>query len=239
MEENNKIRIAASSGETHARHSHLENALITLYDYLPSQNGYKIRLALSQLGIPYQSEEISIFQGHGKSDAYLAVNPTGAVPAVKLDDGRVISESNAILWYLAEGTRLLPDDRYLRAKVAQWLSFEADYVQMTIGTLRYWTLTGKREKRPAAVVEGKVKGSHKALRILDNHFSGSPFLVGNEYSIADISAFAYSHLAEDAGISLSMYPSFLAWVSRVKSQPDFVWTIYPYSIDPHSVGELP
>src|SRR5258705_5476928 len=111
--------------------------MLTLYDYLPSQNGYKIRLLLAQLGRPYRTEIVSIFEGEGQRPDYLAVNPWGAVPAIRLDDGRVLAESNAILFHLARDTVYLPGDAFLQAKTLQWMSFEADYVQMRMGSLRY------------------------------------------------------------------------------------------------------
>jgi glutathione S-transferase len=213
--------------------------MLTLYDYLPSQNGYKIRLLLSHLRLPYRTELVSIFEGEGQHPEYKAINPTGAVPAIRLDDGRVLSESNAILTYLAEGTPYSSDDRYLRAKIQQWMSFEADYVQSTMGSLRYWVLTGKVPRRPPALIEMKRAGSIKALRILDEQFAERPFIVGEHYTIADISLFAYSHVAPDAGIPLDPYPNVRAWIERVRAQPGFVPEIYPYSIDPHSHEELP
>ncbi|MGO1078470.1 glutathione S-transferase family protein [Inquilinus sp. CA228] len=211
--------------------------MITLYDYLPSQNAYKVRLLLSQLQRPWRTEIISIFEGEGQRPEYLAINPTGAVPAIKLDDGRVIAESNAILVFLAEGTAYLPDDRFARAKVLQWLSFEGDYVQSTIATLRHWIMTGKH--RPAALVEAKREGSLKTLAILDRELSQRAWLAGPAYSIADIAAFAYVHRAEEADLPLSDYPSVVAWIDRVRSQPRFLAETFPYSTDPHSVKELP
>lgn len=213
--------------------------MITLYDYLPSQNGYKIRLLMSHLGEPYRTELVSIFEGHGQRPEYLAINPTGAVPAIRLEDGRVLAESNAILSYLAEGSRYYPEDRYLRAKIHQWMSFEADYVQATLGSLRYWTMTGKLPRRAAQWVESKRAGSHKALRILDAQLSQRAFIAGEDYSIADMSLFAYAHRAPEAGVSLSAYPHFSEWVERVRQQPGFLDEIHPYSIDPHSGEELP
>ncbi len=109
--------------------------MLTLYDYLPSQNGYKIRLLLNQLERPFRTEIVSIFEGQGQRPEYLAINPTGAVPAIRLEDGRVLAESNAILFHLAEGSRYLPADAFQRAKVLQWMSFEADYIQATAGSL--------------------------------------------------------------------------------------------------------
>ncbi len=213
--------------------------MITLYDYLPSQNAYKVRLLLAQLQRPYRTEIISIFEGEGQRPDYLAVNPTGAVPAIRLDDGRVIAESNAILFFLAEGTPYLPEDRFTQAKVLQWLSFEGDYVQSTVATLRHWTMTGKRARRPAALVEAKREGSLKTLAILDRELSGRAWLAGPAYSIADIAVFAYVHRAEEAELPLADFPNVGTWIDRVRSQPRFLAETFPYSIDPHSAGELP
>ena len=187
--------------------------MLTLFDYLPSQNGYKIRLLLNQLERPYRTEIVSIFEGHGQRPDYLAINPTGAVPAIRLEDGRVLAESNAILFYLAEGSRFLPNDSFARAKVLQWMSFESDYVQSTAGSMRYWTLTGQIPQRP--------------------------FIIGDDYTIADISLFAYTHVARDAELPLDDYRHITRWIERVRSQPRFIEKVYPYSIDPHSSRELP
>jgi glutathione S-transferase len=213
--------------------------MLTLYDYLPSQNGYKIRLLLSHLRRPYRTQLVSIFEGEGRRPEYLAVNPTGAVPAIRLEDGRVLAESNAILFHLADGTELLPDDAFVRAKVLQWMSFEADYVQSTAGSLRYWTLTGKLPRRAPALVESKRDGALRALGILDRELAGRPFIAGSQYTIADISLFAYTHVAGDAGLPLGEFSHVVRWIERVREQPDFLDVIHPYSIDPHSVHELP
>ncbi|MFE0753096.1 glutathione S-transferase family protein [Inquilinus sp. NPDC058860] len=213
--------------------------MITLYDYLPSQNAYKVRLLLSHLQRPWRTEIIGIFEGEGQQPEYLAVNPTGAVPAIKLDDGRVIAESAAILVFLAEGTAYLSDDRFARAKVLQWLSFEGDYVQSTIATLRHWTMTGKIARRPAALVEAKRDGSLKTLAILDRELAQRAWLAGPAYCVADIAVFAYVHRAEEAELPLADFPHVTAWIDRVRSQPRFLAETFPYSIDPHSVKELP
>ncbi len=213
--------------------------MLTLYDYLPSQNAYKVRLLLNHLQRPYRTEIVSIFEGAGQRPEYLAVNPTGAVPAIRLEDGRVLAESNAILGFLAEGTPYLPDDRFLRAKVLQWLSFEGDYLQSSVATLRHWTLTGKRARRPRELVEMKVNASLKVLGILDRELATNAFLVGERYSIADMSCFAYAHLAADADLPLSTYRNVVRWIERVREQPGFLAEVHPYSIDPHSSRELP
>jgi glutathione S-transferase len=213
--------------------------VITLYDYLPSQNAWKVRQLLRHLAIPHRTEMISIFEGAGQSPRYLAINPWGAVPAIRLEDGRVLSESNAILWYLSAGTKYQPDDVFAQAKAFQWLSFEADYVQTSIGSLRFWTLTGKLSARPPTLVDGKRATALRTLAILDRELSRRPFIAGEAYCIADISLFAYAHLANDAGIVTDEFRSFEAWVARVKSQDGHLAEMYPYSIDPHSSVELP
>lgn len=213
--------------------------MLTLYDYLPSQNAYKVRLLLNHLKMPYRTELVAIFEGEGQRPEYLAINPTGAVPAIRLDDGRVLAESNAILGFLAEGSAYLPVDRFGRAKVEQWLSFECNYVEPAIGTLRHWIMTGKDARRSRELVDSRRNASLKALRILDRELAERPFIAGDAYSIADMSLFAYTGRAHEANLPLSDFSAVCAWIDRVKAQPGFLETTYPYSIDPSSGGELP
>lgn len=213
--------------------------MITLFDYLPSQNAWKVRLLLNHLDIPYERVEVSIFEGEGRKPQFLAINPTGKVPALRLEDGRTLAESNAILAFLAEGTRFLPQDAYGRGKVHQWLSYEQEQVEMTIGSLRYWTMTGKLDKRLPQLVESKRMAAVRSLTLLDGELSRRPFIAGDHYTIADISIFAYASRAEEAGLSLEPYPNFRGWIARVEEQPRFLGTVFPYSIDPYSSGELP
>lgn len=213
--------------------------MLTLFDYPASQNGWKIRQLLHHLGRPYCTEIVSIFEGEGRSDAYLTVNPTGTVPAIRLDDGRTLAESNAILAYLADGTPYLPSDSFERAKVQQWLHFEQERVESVIGSLRYWTLTGKLAQRPPVLVEMKRAAARRTLGILDRELSTHPFLANDRYSVADMSVFAYASRAEEADLSLEPYPHFRAWIARVRAQPGFLATMHPYSEDPHSTNELP
>lgn len=213
--------------------------MLTLFDYLPSQNAWKVRQLLNHLQRPYRTEYVSIFEGEGQRPGYLAVNPTGAVPAIRLDDGRVLAESNAILAFLAEGTPYLPADAFDRAKVLQWLSFEGNYVEPAIGTLRHWILTGKDARRPRELVESRRAASMKALAILDRELASRPFVAGEAYTIADISLFAYTSGAGEAKLPLGDFANVSAWIARVEAQPGFLAKTYPYSIDPHSAGELP
>ena len=212
--------------------------MLTLYDYLPSQNAWKIRALLNHLGQSYKQEFISIFEGEGQSDAYLRVNPTGAVPAIKLDDGQTIAESNAILIYLARNTRYLPDNPVEQSQVTQWLFFESDYVQASVATLRHWVLTGKDKNRSKAMLDAKIAASKKVLQILNNALESQEFLNGHSYTIADIAVYSYVHLAPDAGLELDTYPHLQRWIGSVSAQPESLPPVYPYSIDKHSFKEL-
>jgi glutathione S-transferase len=138
--------------------------MLRLYDYLPSQNAWKVRLLLSHLGLKCERVPVSIFEGESRTDAYLDKNPAGAVPVLEVEPGQCIAESNAILCYLAEGTGYLPEERIERARVMQWLFFEQSYVEPQIGSLRYWTLTGKLAKRSEDMIAGKRAYSLRALR---------------------------------------------------------------------------
>jgi glutathione S-transferase len=213
--------------------------MLTLFDYLPSQNAWKVRQLLQHVDRPYRTVPISIFEGEGRSEAYLRINPTGTVPAIRLDDGRVLAESNAILAYLADGTAYLPGDPFGRAKVQQWLCFEQERVESVIGALRHWTMTGKLARRPAELVAAKRQAATRTLGILDSELATRSFIAGDDYSIADIALFAYASRAEEAGLSLQTYPNFRAWVARVEAQPGFLAQMHPYAIDPHSSNELP
>ncbi len=213
--------------------------MLTLYDYLPSRNAWKVRQLLHHLALDYRRVPVSIFEGEGRTPAFLAINPSGRVPALVLEDGRALAESNAILAYLADGTAYLPDDRYGRARVLQWLSFEQEQVESVIGSLRYWTLTGKLPRRPQGLVEMKREGAVRTLALLDRELATRPFIAGDAYGIADISVYAYASRAEDAGIALAPWPHFRAWTARVEAQPRFLDEPWDYAIDPHAAGELP
>ncbi|HZT20754.1 MAG TPA: glutathione S-transferase family protein [Dongiaceae bacterium] len=210
--------------------------MLTLYDYLPSQNGWKVRVLLGLLGIRYRTQPVSIFEGEGQTEAFLARSPMGAVPALELEDGRALAESNAILAYIAEGTRFLPAERYRRAKVMQWLFFEQYYVEPVIGSLRFWTLTGRLAQRPAAVIEEKRQTGARALSALERALGAGRFLAGEDLTIADIAVYAYAHRAEDAGFALGEYPAVASWIGRVAGAIGPGYPVHPYDIDPHSGG---
>jgi glutathione S-transferase len=207
--------------------------MLTLYDYLPSQNGWKIRVLLGLLEIPYDTRQVSIFEGESHTQAFTSLNPAGAIPVLGLEDGRAIAESNAILAYLAEGTPYLPRDGYDRAKVLQWLFFEQYHVEPIIGSLRFWTLTGRLE-RNSAMLAGKREAGIRTLTAMNRALDGAVFLVGENLSIADVAVYAYSHRAEDCHFHLADYPAVSAWISRVRDAIGPNYPIHPYSVDPHS-----
>jgi glutathione S-transferase len=207
--------------------------MLTLHDYLPSQNGWKIRVLLGLLGLDYRTKPVSIFDGGSRTEAFLALNPAGAIPVLELDDGRAIAESNAILAYLAEGTRFLPDDRFARAKVMQWLFFEQYYVEPVIGSLRFWTLTGRLE-RNAGLAAGKRETGLRALAAMERAVAAKPFLAGDGLTIADIANYAYVHRAEDAGFALGGYPAVRAWLAGASAVIGPGYPVHPYSLDPHA-----
>ena len=213
--------------------------MLTLYDYLPSQNAWKVRQLLAHLDRPYETVLVSIFEGEGKRPEMLRLNPSGKVPVLVTEDGRPLAESNAILAYLADGTDYLPSEPFGRAKVHQWLCFEQEQVESVIGSLRHWTLTGKLGRRSEEAIAGKRSGARRSLSILDKVLSSQPFIAGERYTIADISLYAYAGHTEDAGLETTSFAHFNGWRRRVEAQPGFLATTYPYSIDPHSGNELP
>jgi glutathione S-transferase len=213
--------------------------MITLYDYLPSQNAYKVRLLLNHLDRPCVTKIVQIFAGEGRSPSFLAKSPSGAVPVLELEDGRLLTESNAILFYLAQGTPYLPSDAWNQAQVLRWMFFEEDFIQNGLASLRHWTLTGKLARRSPEMIGAKQAVSRKTLDILERWLQARSFLTDAGYSIADMSLFAYVSRAGEAGIDLTAYPAVIAWIERVRSQPHFLEAVHPYSMDPDSSKELP
>jgi glutathione S-transferase len=190
------------------------------------------------LKIPLQTRWVSIFDGESHTPEFLRRNPAGAVPALELDDGRSVAESNAILCYLARDTALLPSDPYLHAKTLQWLFFEQDYIQPTIATLRHWMLTGKAERRAKEELERRRRGGEHALDVLDRALTGESWLVDGVFTIADIAMYSYVHRAEDARFTLATRPALTAWCARLHAEHGPLPEVIPYSADPLSHREL-
>jgi glutathione S-transferase len=159
------------------------------------------------------------------------LNPVGAVPALELDDGRTIAELSAILFYLAEGTRFLPGERYARAKVLQWMSFEQYYIEPTIGSLRFWTLTGRLGINAGRMVDSRRESGERALAALERALRDKPFLVGDGLTIADIAVYGYAHRAEDCGFDFSPHPALSGWLERVAGEIGPNHPALPYTRD--------
>jgi glutathione S-transferase len=195
--------------------------VLRLYDYLASGNGYKVRLLLHQLGIPFERVEVDIVQGETRTPAFLARNPNGRIPTLELENGSHLAESNAILFYLADGTRFLPADRLERARVLQWMCFEQYSHEPNIATLRFWLHTELTDERRALMPAKRALG-HAALGVMEGHLRARPFFVGDRYTIADIALYAYTHVAPEGGFELAPYPSVRVWLDRVRAQPGHV-----------------
>ena len=198
-----------------------------LYDYPASCNCYKVRLLLAQLGLPYERVPVDIFDGDTLTDEYAAMNPARTTPVLETDDGRLLPESNAILFYVAQGTPFLPDDPVERAEVVRWLIYEQTDVIPTMGGLRFRLLVGRLTPNDPDAVRRK-EGSLEVLRLLDDHLATRQFFVGGRYTIADIAIYGYTHLAHEAGIDKELYPSLRAWFQRVEEQPGYMEDVEPY-----------
>jgi glutathione S-transferase len=201
--------------------------MLTLHDYPASANCLKARILLALLGRPYERVEVDIFGGDTLTDAYGALNPLRETPVLVTDDGEVVAQSNAIIWFLAEGTPYLPASALERAQVIQWQFFEQERVMPGIGGPRFRLITGRATADDPAIVARLALG-REALGLLEAHLATRDWLVGTAPSIADLSVYAYAHLAEDAGISLEPYPAFRAWVARIEALPGFVDDLAPY-----------
>jgi glutathione S-transferase len=194
--------------------------MIRLYDYLPSGNGYKVRLLLTQLGIPFERVELDILKGQTRSTEFLRKFPNGRIPAIELDDGRLLFESNAIILYLAEDTPLLPADRFQRAQVFQWLFFEQYSHEPYIASTRFLVMYPDVPDARRAILETLMRPrGYDALGVMERQLKSREWFVGDRYSVADIALYAYTHVADEGGFDLAGYPAVGAWLARVKSQP--------------------
>ena len=196
-----------------------------LHDNLPSGNGYKVRLLLTQLGLPFERIEYDTTRGETRTPEFLQrVNPNGRVPVLEIDEGESLAESDAILFYLADGTRFLPERRLERARVLQWMFFEQYSHEPNIAVARAWAhvfdLEMTEERRVA--LEAKRKLGHEALGVMEGHLKDNDYFVGGRYSIADIALYAYTHVAHEGGFDLVDYPAIRGWIERVAAQPGHI-----------------
>ncbi|MGR2740179.1 glutathione S-transferase family protein [Billgrantia sp. Q4P2] len=191
-----------------------------LHDYLPSGNGYKVRLLLNLLNQPYEYRHYDIVQGETRAPEFLHKSPAGKIPVLELDDGRFLSESNAILYYLAQGSDYWPEDHWDQAQVLRWMSFEQYSHEPNIATPRFWlTHLGLNEERRAQLA-GKQALGRAALAVMDEHLAKRAWFVADRYTIADIALYAYTHVAQEGGFTLEDYPSVCRWLDRVASHPN-------------------
>jgi glutathione S-transferase len=197
--------------------------MLRLHDNLTSGNGYKARLLLAQLGLPYQRIEYDIDRRETRTPEFLQKNPNGRVPVLELEDGTFLAESNAILWYLAEGTRFLPDDRRQSAEVLQWMFFEQYSHEPNIATVRFW-ITHAVPVTPLIELSMPAKRTQgvAALGVMEGHLAKRTFFVGERYTIADIALYAYTHVAGEGGFDLAPFENVRAWLARVAAQPGHV-----------------
>ncbi len=196
--------------------------MLRLYDYYDSGNGYKVRLLLAQLGIPYEYVEKDIMKGETRTPEFLALNPNGRIPVLQLDDGTALAESNAILFYLAEGTAYLPADRLERAGVLQWLFFEQYSHEPYVAVARFLLRHTPPDDPRRSMLDQRQKGGYAALAVMDGHLDERPFFVASRYTIADIALYAYTHVADQGGFELGSYPALRAWLARVEAQAGYV-----------------
>ena len=193
-----------------------------LYDNPVSGNCYKVRLLLSHLGIPFERREVDVVDRSNRPDLLGGLNPALRVPTLVLDDGLPLAESNAILWYFGEGTRFVPEDRYERAQVLQWMFFEQYEHEPAIAVARFWVAYSGRARELSDRLPEKMRAGYRALDAMERHLDGRTFLVGDAMTLADIALYAYTHVADEGGFDLEGYPAVRDWLGRVAAEPGHV-----------------
>lgn len=193
-----------------------------LYDDPISGNGYKVRLALAQLGMPYDYVAVDVIKGETRRPEFLAKNPNGKIPLLETPDGRFLPESNAILWLLARGGPLgpaTPDEEY---ETLRWMFFEQYSHEPNIAVARFWHHLPEMSELQRRLLPERLEKGNQALAVMERHLSERRFFVGGRYGIADIALYAYSHVAAEGGFDLAAYPAVCAWLERVAAQPGHV-----------------
>jgi glutathione S-transferase len=195
---------------------------VLLYDSPVSGNCYKVRLILAYLGLPYERRMMDVADRSNRRDVLGGLNPALRVPTLVLDDGRPLAESGAILWYFGEGTPLVPDERYERAQVLQWMFFEQYDHEPSIAVVRFWVAYSGRAEAFADRIEERRAAGYRALDAMERHLDGRDFLVGSSPTVADIALYAYTHVAPEGGFDLSGYAAIGSWLGRVAAMPQHV-----------------
>ena len=196
--------------------------MLHLYDNLDSGNGYKVRLLLALTGQSYAWTDLDIFHGAARTPEFLAKNPNGRIPTLELEDGTFLPESNASLWYLDEGTGGLPDGRLARAQVLQWMFFEQYSHEPYVATPRYILRHLPADSPRRAELPERLERGRQAFAVMEKHLAWRPYFVGDRLSVADLALYAYTHVADQAGIDLTPFPTVRGWLTRVASQPGHV-----------------
>jgi glutathione S-transferase len=197
--------------------------MYTLYSMLRSGNSYKVRLALAQLRIPYRLVEIDILRGESRTPEFLSKNPNGQVPLLEVAADRYLAESNAILWYVAGGTPLAPEDRIDRAEALQWMFFEQHTLEPNIGAAYFWLtlVKGGRELQQHALEDWMEEG-YRSLRVMENHLKHHRYFAAGRYTVADIALYAYTHLAHTCDFDLTSFAAIREWLARVEAEPGHI-----------------
>jgi glutathione S-transferase len=194
-----------------------------LYNSPVSGNCYKVRLLLAHLGIGYERRDLDVVDRSNRSEVLGDLNPDLRVPTLVLDDGRPLAESGAILWYFGEGTRFVPEDRYDRAKVLQWMFFEQYTHEPAIAVVRFLVAYSGRAEENAGLIERRTEAGYRALDAMERHLAnGDSYIVGGTLTLADIALYAYTHVAHEGGFDLGRYPATRAWLERVAAEPGHV-----------------
>lgn len=193
--------------------------MLRVYGMSASGNCHKVRMALETLDRPYAWTEVNPRRGETRTAEFLAKNPSGQVPLLEIEPGTYLSESDAILCYLAEGSALLPDDTLSRARVLQWLFFEQYSHEPYIAVARALRKFHPDPESQRATVQSKLAGGYRALEVMQTQLDREPFLAAGRYTIADIALYAYTHVADEGGFDLQRFPAVLAWLRRVEAQP--------------------
>ena len=196
--------------------------MLRLYDNHLSGNGYKPRLLLAHLGLTYERVEVDILKGETRTPEFLARNPNGRIPVLELEDGVCLAESNAILFYLAEGSRFLPSDRLSRATTLQWMFFEQYSHEPCIAVARHWIQHVEMTESQRTQLPEKQEGGRAALSVMEGHLRESDWFGGDAMTIADMALYAYTHVAGEGGFDLARYPSVSDWLARVAERPRHV-----------------
>lgn len=196
--------------------------MFTVYGDIKSGNCYKIKLLLNLLGEEHNWQHVDILKGESRTEDYLTKNPVGKIPLLEFTNGQYLAESNAILNYLADGSQFLPDNRFQRALVLQWQFFEQYSHEPFIATARYINKYLGMPEDKKAEFASKQEGGHRALRVMENQLAKSAFLVGDQFTIADISLYGYTHVADEGGFDLSDYPSITSWLERIANLDGFI-----------------